>query len=207
MNAHLRELNHRKHCEDDWWFCRYVSAHDSPMIHYTPVFSFAKAKNRLRKYFSVWLQFLFIGGIFDGTNRLCEKDKLFVNVLFIFKAAVRSLGRFLIGSLPIAVILMARLPKNFCISLPIMSPRTKNHLSFKIYNALHMLSCEHDNEQFWLDFNRRGYVVRTVETAEFVDELSSSKGLEMVGDSKSSFPHNFLTIEDRKKILIRRIIA
>ncbi|GBN62478.1 hypothetical protein AVEN_68600-1 [Araneus ventricosus] len=28
INVHLRELNHRKQCEDDLWFCCYVSPHD-----------------------------------------------------------------------------------------------------------------------------------------------------------------------------------
>ncbi|GBN26108.1 hypothetical protein AVEN_169633-1 [Araneus ventricosus] len=42
-----------------------------------------------------------------------------------------SLGRFLVGSLPTAMALMARLRENVDISSPIMIPRTQNHPSFK----------------------------------------------------------------------------
>ncbi|GBM25634.1 hypothetical protein AVEN_82751-1 [Araneus ventricosus] len=42
-----------------------------------------------------------------------------------------ELGRFLMGSLPIAMVLMTRLSENFCRSSSIMAPRTHNHPSLK----------------------------------------------------------------------------
>ncbi|GBN73278.1 hypothetical protein AVEN_134081-1 [Araneus ventricosus] len=75
-------------------------------------------------------------------------------------------GRFLIGSLPIAMVLMTRLSENFCRSSPMLFP---------------MLSCEHDNwSTFDANFTSMGYVVRIVKiSVEFVDGLSSSKGVEI----------------------------
>ena len=52
-----------------------------------------------------------------------------------------------------------------------------------------MLSCEHDNwSNFDLILTSLGYVVRTVKiSVEFVDGLSSSKGVEIVGGGNFHF--------------------
>ncbi|GBM85939.1 hypothetical protein AVEN_262106-1 [Araneus ventricosus] len=59
------------------------------------------------------------------------------------------LGKFFIGILPVAMVLMTRLPEICCISSPLTSLKPKTTFLY-VYNALPMLSCEHDN---WNSFD------------------------------------------------------
>ncbi|GBN34460.1 hypothetical protein AVEN_27471-1 [Araneus ventricosus] len=79
------------------------------------------------------------------------------------------LGRFLIGSLPIAMVLMTRLSENFCRSSSIMTPR----------------------------------IGRVRRWAMQLKGGGNGGG----GGWKFSFLYKSFTIENRKKIQIRRIIA
>ena len=78
------------------------------------------------------------------------------------------LGRFLIGTLPIAEVLMTRLPENFCRSSSIMTPIVKYVL--------------------------RGVKI----SVEFVDGQSGSKGVGMVGEGKFPFPITQLLLKIEK---------
>ncbi|CAL1299149.1 unnamed protein product, partial [Larinioides sclopetarius] len=50
-----------------------------------------------------------------------SKNSKIVNILIFFKQIPNR------KNLLIAMVLMTRLPENFCISSPIMTPRTPNH--------------------------------------------------------------------------------
>ena len=70
-----------------------------------------------------------------------------------------------------------------------------------MYNALPMLTCEHDNYiSFYWILTIVKYVLRGVKiSVKFVDGQSSSKGVGMVGEGRISFRYTAVTIEDRKE--------
>ncbi|GBM44278.1 hypothetical protein AVEN_23333-1 [Araneus ventricosus] len=68
------------------------------------------------------------------------------------------LGRFLIGSLPIAMVVKTRLPENFYRSSPIMTPRTQNHPSLKSLYIFRPIRSD-DFEELDRSPEQRGYVL------------------------------------------------
>ena len=69
-----------------------------------------------------------------------------------------------------------------------------------MYNALPMLTCEHDNySSFYWILTILKYVLRGVKiSVKFVDGRSSSKGVGMVGEEKFPFPVTQLLLKIKK---------
>ena len=78
-----------------------------------------------------------------------------------------------------------------------------------MYNALPMLTCEHDNySSFYWILTTVKYVLRRVKiSVEFVDGQSGSKGVGVVGEGKFPFPITQLLLKIEKKIQLVELLS
>ena len=78
-----------------------------------------------------------------------------------------------------------------------------------MYNALPMLTCEHDNYNnlYWI-LTIVKYVLRGAKNSvEFVDGQSGSKGVGVVGEGKFPFPITQLLLKIEKKFQLVELLS